>query len=109
MNLANRSITARRDTVCARTLSSTKRAATGPQTAIPTEDEHATVLAAIQGKAASRRPFGRPGRPLCAAASMTLVGTEEWCRPRSNRGMADWVHAERTVNLPIPTRELLDR
>ena len=106
--MANRSIAARRDTVCARTLSSTRRAATGAQTAIATKDEHATVLAAIQGKAASRRPFGRPGRPLCAVASTMLVGTEGWPL-RSNRGMADRMHEERTVNLPMSTRELLDR
>ena len=67
----------------------------GPQTAIPIEDEHATVLAAIQGKAASRRPFGRPGRPLCAVASTTLVGTEEWCRSieqRNDRQSARGTH-----------------
>ena len=59
------------------------------QAAIPKENEPATVLATVQGEAASRRPFGRPGRPLCASAATALVGTEEWCRLRSNRGMAN--------------------
>ena len=82
---------------------------TALQAAIPTEDKHATVLATVQGEAASRRPFGRPGRPLRAAAATALVGTEEWCRLRSNRGMADGVHTERTINLPMSTREAHDR
>ncbi|CUU16845.1 hypothetical protein CDS [Bradyrhizobium sp.] len=42
--------------------------------------KHATVLATAQGKAASRRPFGRPGLPLRATALQFSVGTEEWCR-----------------------------
>jgi hypothetical protein len=86
-----------------------KTAATEPQAAIPTEAEHATVLATVQGEAASRPPFGRPGRSLRAAAVSALVGTEEWCRPRSNSGMADGVHMERTINLPMSTREVRDR
>ena len=51
-----------------------------PQAAIPTEDKHATVLATVQGEAASRRPFDRPGRLLRAEAATALVGMEEWCR-----------------------------
>ena len=86
-----------------------KTDATALQAAIPTEDEHATVLATVQGEAASRRPFGRPGRPLRAAAATALVGTEEWCRLRSNRGMADKMHMARTINLPMSTREVRDR
>lgn len=78
-----------------------KTAASAPKAAIPTEGEHATVLATVQGDAASRRPFGRPGRPLRAAAATALVRTEEWYRPRSNRGMAKGEHTERTINLPM--------
>jgi hypothetical protein len=89
--------------------SANKTAATASQAAIPTEDEPATVLATVQGEAASRRPFGRPGRPLRAAAATASVGTEEWCRLRSNRGMADRVHTERTINHPASTREVRDR
>jgi hypothetical protein len=66
-----------------------QEAATVMQAAFPKENEHAAVLATVQGEAAWRRPFGRPGRPLRAAAATALVGTEEWCRLRSNRGMAN--------------------
>jgi hypothetical protein len=82
---------------------------TALQAAIPTEGKHATVLTTVQGEAASRRPFGRPGRPLRVAASTMLVGTEEWCRPRSNRGMEDSVNTELTINLPMSTREVRGR
>ena len=82
-----------------------KAAATVPQTAIPTEDEHATVLATVQGEAASRRPFGRLDGHCARRLLQRSVGTEEWCRPRSNRGMADRVRTERTINLPMSTRE----
>lgn len=37
--------------------------------------KRAAVLAPVQGKAASRRPFGRPGPLLCASALQALVGT----------------------------------
>ena len=81
-------------------------AATAPQAAIPTEDEHAAVLATVQGEAASRRPFGRPGRPLRAAAETVLVGTEEWCRLRSNRGMANQEPIARKINRSLSKREV---
>jgi hypothetical protein len=55
----------------------------------PRDRKAAIVLAAVQGEALSRRPSGRPGLPLRATAVMDLVGTEEWCCIRSNRGMAN--------------------
>jgi hypothetical protein len=75
----------------------------------PDRRRAATVLTTFQGEAASRRPFGRPGRPLRAAAATVLVGTEEWCRPRSNRGMADTVRTGRTISPLVSTREARDR
>src|ERR1700730_17869778 len=58
----------------------------------PRDRKAAIVLAAIKGEALSRRPGGRPRLPLRATAVAKVVGTEEWCCVRSNRGMADsWV------------------
>ena len=82
---------------------------TALQAAIPIEGKHATVLATVQGETASRRPFGRPGRLLPAAAATALVGTEEWCRLRSNRGMTDRVPRNARSIFPCPHREVRGR
>ena len=85
-----------------------KRAAIGSQTVIPIEDEHATVLATIQGKAASRRPLAALDRRCARRLPRPWSGrrngaardrTEEW-----QRGCT-----ERTINLPVSTREIRDR
>jgi hypothetical protein len=47
--------------------------------------ECAAVLAPVQGKAASRRPSGRPGPTLRATPAQSLVGTEEWCSAGPNK------------------------
>ncbi|WP_347338969.1 hypothetical protein [Bradyrhizobium frederickii] len=39
--------------------------------------KHAVVPAPVQGNASPRRVFGRPGPPLRAAASRTLIEVEE--------------------------------
>ncbi len=49
--------------------------------------EPAIVLTAVQGEAQLRRPRGRPGPPLRTTAAAKVVGTEEWCCVRSDRGM----------------------
>ena len=59
------------------------------QAAIPKEKEPAVVLTIVQGVAASRRPFGRPGRRCARRLRRPWSGTEEWCCLRSNRGMAN--------------------
>jgi hypothetical protein len=82
---------------------STKNNSTVTQTLFPNERKRAAVLAPVQGKAASRRPFGRPGPPLRATAAQLLVGTEEWCSTWPNRGMADRVPNTRTLNPPKST------
>lgn len=48
------------------------------QAIIPNRKQPATVLAPVQGKALSRRPSGRPGPPLRAAAASKPVGMKEW-------------------------------
>jgi hypothetical protein len=83
---------------------STKINGTTTRTLLTNERKHAIVLAPVQGKAASRRPFGRPGPPLRATAARLLVGTEEWCRTRSNRGMADRIPNTRTISPPRSTQ-----
>ena len=56
----------------------------------------AIVLAAVQGKARSRRPRGRPGPSLRAMAVASLIETEELCCNRSNRGMTDFIGPRRS-------------
>jgi hypothetical protein len=77
-----------------------------PQRHAATRRSHkpAIVLTAVQGKAPLRRPRGRPGPPLRATAGAKLVGTEEWCCPRSNRGMADFSGRTTTITPPWSTR-----
>ena len=72
----------------------------------PRDRKAAIVLAAVQGEALSRRPGGRPGPPLRAMAVTDLVGTEEWCCVRSNRGMTDFSGRTITITPPWSTQAL---
>src|ERR1700730_13846494 len=69
----------------------------------PRDRKAAIVLAAVQGETLSRRPIGRPGPPLRAMAVAGMVGTEEWCCVRSNRGMRDFSRLTITITPPWST------
>ena len=71
---------------------------------VPRDRKAAIVLAAVQGKALSRRPRGRPGPPLRATAIANVVGTEEWCCVRSNRGMTEFSRRTITITPPWSTQ-----
>jgi hypothetical protein len=83
---------------CAALLDSIDNAEIATMQAIaPRDRKAAIVLTAVQGKALSRRPRGRPGPTLRAMAVTDLVGTEEWCCIRSNSGMTSF--SGRTVTI----------
>ncbi|MET3840371.1 hypothetical protein ABIE49_002449 [Bradyrhizobium sp. OAE829] len=67
------------------------------------ERKHGVVLAPVQGKVAARRPFGRPEPPLRATIVQSLVGTEEWCIIRPNKGTAEQIPTMRMVTPPKST------